>query len=1300
MKSRKIRKLNYFLKSYNALKILLSLFLLFILLLNFQVIDISNNIKLLSNKTPIKTKTCYYWLSDSDEFNFTWYDFVVQIDDLDMLGELLEGAYDYLVGDWDFPDIMQPGETSWGASKPPIRVRLMDTPFGNPAQALPCDEFPDDYFWLRFYMGSLVNFDENDKGLQTCSHEVLHLCQFQHPGIMPELWVLEGQAQLLEDMVSDTADHLIYDNSDYLERVDNYLKLNHMYPFLNMLYDACLFWKYFCEQFGSHTTDPDYGIDALATFWDTNVNPISTDGITMINNAINALAPGSGINFENLFVDFSIANWAKGFDDPSIPDKWKYIDDDEVDGSGDYGFVYNRSIYYGNRTNVESPDWSSRYYQTPLYTPNTPVWSVVSVDIAQNTSNQLYYTFIGINKTDNSKLFSYTTKSRDISRSFCPSVENGLLGIIITAAENEIENPAVYNVTVKREEPVLEILNPKENLYYNVAEVGPCNSPNKFFATVNVSGSETGLSVFGFEKNNFRAYVNSTAASVSNLAQLNDGTYVLEIDAPVMPENDTYNLTIELTNGVCNLTSDISPNSVKYGDVYYDRIIVIDKSLSMLLNNKITSAKSAAQLFIDGLLDHNQAAIVEYNESANLLFELSKLTPVNRSAAISAIDSISIGGVTSIGDGLLTAQNELFLKGLSESYKEIIILSDGKENIPPWISDIESIIVGNNTIVHTISIGIDSDTAKMQDLAFSTGGTYNFAFDPSSGDIPNDLANIYRSISEFSNKLQRIYEERDEILPGYPHKWANFNLNESVDMIEITVHYNGTDTNPSLYLFGPDWTPYAPLREYDNGLGMGYKFYRINNPALGTWKLNMTIGGSDTMKYLFEAAVKSSKTLNILSPSIGVNLKDMNFDNKIGDPLQILVSFADNQPVLNAYVTASLRTPSYKKNGTEFTIPLYDDGAHGDNLKGDGIYGSLITCTSENGSYTLGINATGISNEIKRDPDILSRLITTSFYITDENSLDTDSDGLPNVWELYYGLNEKNSSGENGENGDPDKDDLINKEELFMGTNPLDSDSDKGGQNDGSEIKMGYNPLDPSDDDIERFPHVRIYPGNEHIYFIFPNKTHQVPDYNQIKIYRSIYPVFGYSLIHQGLYNETFNDTGLINQQKYYYRFVAVKGNETTGLTRQYEAIPKVNVIAPEVIIKINNNSRETNSSNVIIDFTIASRDILDHIASPIGMKMRITNNLTNIINLPWIDFMNRSSWTLEGGEGYRTVYTQFKDSDGNISPISSDTILVKTSETSEVGVSGAIAIVIINIFVIAFFFYRKKKIPKKYLGV
>ena len=54
---------------------------------------------------------------------------------------------------------------------------------------------------------------------------------------------------------------------------------------------------------------------------------------------------------------------------------------------------------------------------------------------------------------------------------------------------------------------------------------------------------------------------------------------------------------------------------------------------------------------------------------------------------------------------------------------------------------------------------------------------------------------------------------------------------------------------------------------------------------------------------------------------------------------------------------------------------------------------------------------------------------------------DSDSDGLPDAWELAHGLNENDPVGENGPYGDPDLDGLSNLPEFLAGTNPRDAQS-------------------------------------------------------------------------------------------------------------------------------------------------------------------------------------------------------------------------------------------------------------------
>ena len=54
---------------------------------------------------------------------------------------------------------------------------------------------------------------------------------------------------------------------------------------------------------------------------------------------------------------------------------------------------------------------------------------------------------------------------------------------------------------------------------------------------------------------------------------------------------------------------------------------------------------------------------------------------------------------------------------------------------------------------------------------------------------------------------------------------------------------------------------------------------------------------------------------------------------------------------------------------------------------------------------------------------------------------DSDSDGLPDAWELAHGLNENDPVGENGPYGDPDLDGLSNLAEFLAGTHPRDAQS-------------------------------------------------------------------------------------------------------------------------------------------------------------------------------------------------------------------------------------------------------------------
>ncbi|MFA5828967.1 MAG: S-layer homology domain-containing protein [Candidatus Gracilibacteria bacterium] len=74
---------------------------------------------------------------------------------------------------------------------------------------------------------------------------------------------------------------------------------------------------------------------------------------------------------------------------------------------------------------------------------------------------------------------------------------------------------------------------------------------------------------------------------------------------------------------------------------------------------------------------------------------------------------------------------------------------------------------------------------------------------------------------------------------------------------------------------------------------------------------------------------------------------------------------------------------------------------------------------------------------------------------------DSDGDGMPNSFEVKYGLNPFDPT---DTNKDKDFDGLTNLEEYQYGTDPSNPDTDGGGVNDGDEVLQKINPLDAKDD--------------------------------------------------------------------------------------------------------------------------------------------------------------------------------------------------------------------------------------------
>ena len=172
-----------------------------------------------------------------------------------------------------------------------------------------------------------------------------------------------------------------------------------------------------------------------------------------------------------------------------------------------------------------------------------------------------------------------------------------------------------------------------------------------------------------------------------------------------------------------------------------DVMLVFDRSGSMSMDDgtgraKIDVARDALSLFVQLVKASvgNRVGLVSFSTTASspVDFVLSDVTPANKTVLVGPAPYISgkllgltPGGSTTIGGGLQAAATQL--AGPGANPKAILLMTDGLENTPPMVADVEAMLSG--LTVHAIGFGTESNLngALLSALAASHGGLYTRA---------------------------------------------------------------------------------------------------------------------------------------------------------------------------------------------------------------------------------------------------------------------------------------------------------------------------------------------------------------------------------------------------------------------------------------------------------------------------------------------------------------------------------------------------------------------------------------------
>lgn len=291
---------------------------------------------------------------------------------------------------------------------------------------------------------------------------------------------------------------------------------------------------------------------------------------------------------------------------------------------------------------------------------------------------------------------------------------------------------------------------------------------------------------------------------------------------------------------------------------------VLDRSGSMLEDRgdgepKHKSLQLAASVFVDVMLEGDGVGIVRFNEDAQVLQSIlplgkNDLSDINRWNSKDIVNGSGLDpdGQTSIGDGIFEGRNILNTTVTSFDTKALVVLTDGKENMPRAIAEVSPQI---NEYTYAVGLG-KPENISVSALQMISGNNGGYLLVTGAIDMHNRfmLQKYFLQILAGISNAEVVLDPCGELVPGYIAR-VPFQLTSAdagVDVILLTPETNIVDFR----LQAPSGTIVEPwLAIGDPGmrfvLSNGVSYYRIALPIEfmtnrfdggGTWHALLRIG--------------------------------------------------------------------------------------------------------------------------------------------------------------------------------------------------------------------------------------------------------------------------------------------------------------------------------------------------------------------------------------------------------------------------------------------------------------------------
>ena len=183
-----------------------------------------------------------------------------------------------------------------------------------------------------------------------------------------------------------------------------------------------------------------------------------------------------------------------------------------------------------------------------------------------------------------------------------------------------------------------------------------------------------------------------------------------------------------------------------------DLAFVIDRSGSME-GDRLDHAKSAARGIVAQLGARDHVALIQYDDSAQVVVASLAMDSAGKATLDHAITSLATGGSTNLESGL-----ELGLREVQRAYapgeaSRVILLSDGRANAgivdPKQIAETARDAANHGVRVTSVGIGLDFNEDLMESIAEAGRGNYHYVKDAGDLDktITGELASVQATVA-------------------------------------------------------------------------------------------------------------------------------------------------------------------------------------------------------------------------------------------------------------------------------------------------------------------------------------------------------------------------------------------------------------------------------------------------------------------------------------------------------------------------------------------------------------------------